>query len=59
MLSGIDPEAMAVEPALVLSIQVSFGSILTIHFHVICLQSFSFFLLSVFYFPLDYVYAVN
>jgi hypothetical protein len=28
-LSGIDPEAMAVDPALVLSIQVSFGSILT------------------------------
>lgn len=37
MLSGIDPEAMAVEPALVLSIQVSPCSIPTIlNFHITC-----------------------
>jgi hypothetical protein len=43
-LSSIDPEAMAVEPALILSIQVSFGSILTFHFHVMSsIPFFSFF----------------
>lgn len=36
-LSGIDPEAMAVEPALVLSIQVSPCSIPTfLNFHITC-----------------------